>query len=257
MISVTSAELNAWLSAFLWPLARILALVASAPGLGNPSVPVRVRIGLGALIALAVAPTLPALPPVELGSPAGLLILAQQILIGIAMGFAMRVVFAAVQMAGELAGLQMGFGFATLYDPQNAGQIPVLGQFLELVATLLLFALNGHLVMIATVTESFRILPIGGLPSAGLSIKTLVEWGGYVFSAGVLLSLPIIAVLLITNLALGVLARAAPQLNLFAVGFPVTLLLGMIALGLTLPYLTPVLDRALQEGLEVMLRVLR
>src|SRR3972149_1277058 len=110
MISITTAELNALLAAFLWPLTRVLALVASAPVLGNPSVPLRVRLGLAVLITLIVAPTLGPMPQVEPGSQAGLLILAHQIVIGLAIGFAMRAVFVAVEMAGGTVAVCIGVG---------------------------------------------------------------------------------------------------------------------------------------------------
>lgn len=255
MISITTAEFNTLLAAFLWPLTRILALIASAPILGNPGVPTRVKIGLAFLITVAVAPTLGPMPQVEPGSHAGLLILAQQIVIGMAMGLTIRIVFVAVEMAGELIGLQMGLGFATFFNPMTKGFTPVIGQFLGLLATLAFLALNGHLQIIAVLSESFHALPISGDVLAANGFRTLANWGGKIFIAGVLLSLPPMAALLITNLALGVLTRAAPQLNIFAVGFPLTLAIGMLTLSLTLPYFAPVLERLFTEGLQMMLQV--
>ncbi|OGT70853.1 MAG: flagellar biosynthetic protein FliR [Gammaproteobacteria bacterium RIFCSPLOWO2_02_FULL_56_15] len=255
MISITTAELNALLAAFLWPLTRVLALIASAPVLGNPSVPLRVKIGLALVITLAVAPTLGPMPQVDPGSLAGLLILAQQVIIGLAMGFAMRIVFVAVEMAGELAGLQMGLGFATFFDPQNAGHVPVVGRFLGLIAILFFLAVNGHLQMVSLLSQSFSALPIGAEASATTGLRALVSWGGEIFVAGLLLSLPLLAALLITNLALGILTRAAPQLNIFAVGFPLTLAIGLLVMGLALPYFAPVLERMMQNGLQMMLQI--
>ena len=255
MISITTAELNALLAAFLWPLGRILALIASAPVTGNPSVPLRIRIGLALMITLAVAPALAPLPPVDPGSGAGLLILAQQVVIGLAMGFAMRIVFAAVEMAGELAGLQMGLGFATFFDPQNAGDIPIVGSFLSLIVTLAFLAVDGHLEMIGLLVQSFIALPIGAGGMAAPALITLAQWGGEIFFASLLLSLPLLAALLITNLALGILTRAAPQLNIFAVGFPLTLAIGMLVLALALPYFAPLLERMVHDGLQMMLQI--
>lgn len=252
MISITTAELNALLAAFLWPLTRVLALVASAPVLGNPSVPLQVRLGLAVMITLIVVPILGPMPQVEPGSQAGLLILAQQIVIGLAIGFAMRVVFVAVEMAGELVGLQMGLGFATFFDPANAGHIPVVGQFLGLVVTLFFVTINGHLQMISLLSQSFSALPISGAPLAATGFRVLVSWGGEIFAAGLLLALPLLAALLTTNLALGILTRAAPQLNIFSVGFPLTLAMGLLVLGLALPHFAPVLERMIQDGLQMM-----
>jgi flagellar biosynthesis protein FliR len=252
MISVTTAQLHAWLAAFAWPLARILSLIASAPVIGNPSLPVSVKIGLGLLLTVLVAPLLPPPPTLDPASAAGLLILAQQVLIGLAMGFAMQVVFWAAEMAGELVGLQMGLGFATLYDASVPGFIPIIGQYLGIVVSLAFLAIDGHLLLLSALVESFQVLPFAPL-SAPSGLRALVEWGGSIFSFSVALSLPLLAALLITNLALGVLTRAAPQLNIFAVGFPLTILIGMLALALVMPYLAPALQRLFMEGLAAML----
>jgi flagellar biosynthetic protein FliR len=254
MISVTTAQLDAWLAAFAWPLARILALIASAPVIGNPSLPASVKIGLGLLLTVLVAPLLPPPPGLDPASATGLLILAQQVLIGLAMGFAMQVVFWAAEMAGELIGLQMGLGFATLYDASVPGFIPILGQYLGIVVSLAFLAIDGHLLLLSALVESFQVLPFAPL-SAPSGLRALVAWGGSIFSYSVALSLPLLAALLITNLALGVLTRAAPQLNIFAVGFPLTILVGMLALALTMPYFAPSLERLFIEGLTAMLRL--
>ena len=239
MISVTSAQLSAWLGAFIWPFFRILALVSSAPVLGNTSVPVRVKVGLSIVLTLVLAPILGSMPAVEPGSAIGLLILAQQVVIGVAIGFTMRIIFTAVEMAGNIAGMQMGLGFATFFDPQNAAQVPVVGQFLGLLATVLFLALNGHLYMIEVLAQSFQALPVSPQPFSAAGWRALAGWGGEIFLAGLLLSMPIMAALLITNLALGIMTRAAPQLNVFSVGFPITLAAGFVVLAIALPYFVP------------------
>jgi flagellar biosynthetic protein FliR len=119
VISFTSAQLTAWFAAFIFPLARVLALVASAPILGNRQVPVRIKVALGVAITVIIAPTLDIPPDLDPASAQGVLVLMQQIVAGLVMGFAIRLVFTAVEMAGDLAGMQMGLGFATFYDPQN------------------------------------------------------------------------------------------------------------------------------------------
>lgn len=257
MISITSAQLDAWLAAFIWPFFRILALIGSAPILGNPSVPQRVKIGLAAAITFVVAPVLGTMPQVEAGSAAGLLILAQQVSIGLAMGLAMRVIFTGVETAGQLIGLQMGLGFATFFDPQNGAQTPVMGQFLGMIATLAFLGLNGHLLMIEVLVQSFRELPVLGQPFSPFGWKLVAGWGGEIFRAGVLLSLPVVAVLLIVNLALGIMTRAAPQINIFAIGFPITLGAGLLVLTVTLPYFSSLLERLGNDGFQVMLQIAR
>jgi flagellar biosynthetic protein FliR len=257
MIPFSSADLNAWLIAFLWPLARVLALLAATPVLGNMATPMRVKIGLGVLITLVVAPAVGPLPNVEPASPEGLLVLGQQIVIGLAMGFAMRIVFSAVELAGEIAGLQMGLGFATLFTPQSDGSTLVVGKFLGLLATLTFLSLNGHLLMLSVLAESFTAFPISIEPFSAVGWKKLADWGGTIFLAGLQLALPVVAALLIVNLALGILTRASPQLNIFAVGFPITLMVGMVVLMLSLPYFTPVIEQLITEGLETMLEIAR
>lgn len=255
MISITTAELYALLTAFLWPLSRILALVATAPILGNPSVPIRTKLGLAILITVLVAPTLDELPIVDPASEIGLLILLQQVIIGTAIGFAMRIVFVAIEMAGEIIGLQMGLGFATIIDPQNSGQIPLIGRFLGLVASLAFLAIDGHLIMLAIVSQSFSTLPISTTGITAPIFITLADWGKEIFLSGLQLSLPVLAALLITNLTLGILSRAAPQLNIFAVGFPLTLAIGWLVLALALPFFTPVLERLFENGFNVMMGI--
>lgn len=257
MLTVTSAQLSAWLAAFIWPLFRVGALIASSPILGNPSFPRQAKIGLAVAVTLVVAPVLGPMPQVDPGSAAGLLILAQQVMIGLAMGLAMRVVFVAVEMAGSLIGLQMGLGFATFFDPVNSAQVPVVAQFLGLVFTLVFLALNGHLLMIEVLAESFRAFPISAQATSALGWKILVDWGGEIFRSGLLLALPMIATLLITNLSIGIMTRAAPQLNIFAVGFPITLAAGFMVLFFTLPYMVPLFERLMHDGLQMMLQVAR
>ncbi|MBA4141892.1 MAG: flagellar biosynthetic protein FliR [Nitrosospira sp.] len=253
MITFSSADLHAWLTAFLWPLTRILALLAMAPVLGNIAIPMRVKIGLGVLITLVVAPAIGPMPRVEPGSVEGLFVLGQQVVIGLAMGLAMRIVFSAVEMAGEIAGLQMGLGFATFFTQHSDGSTLVMGKFLGLFAALTFLSLNGHLLMLSVLAESFYAFPISAEPFSAAGWKNLADWGGKIFLAGLQLSLPVVAALLITNLALGILTRASPQLNVFAVGFPITLMVGMVTLMLSLAYFTPVIERLIAEGLEVML----
>ena len=250
MLTFTSAELNTWIAAFLWPLTRILGLITTAPLFGNLSIPVRVKIGLGVMLTLVIAPTVPAMPATDPMSLAGMLILIQQLVIGLSMGFAMRIVFAAVEMAGEIAGLTMGFGFATFFDPQTRARSSAIAQFLALLTLMLFLALDIHLMLLSTLAESFISLPISATPTGMSGLHQIASWGGLVFSAGVQLALPLIAALLLTNIALGVLTRAAPQLNLFGIGFPVTLGAGFLVIALVLPYLATPMERLFREGLE-------
>lgn len=252
MLSFTSAQLDTLLVQFFWPFMRLIALMLTAPLFAERVVPQRVRIGLAVVVTAVLSPTLPAPPPVHPVSLAGAVILAQQLVIGAALGFAMRIVFVAVETAGEIAGLQMGLGYATLFDPERADMIPVLGQFLGLLAILAFLALDGHLHMVQVLSDTFRILPVSGPGMQSAGLLTLVQWAGQIFAAGVLLCLPLLGAMLIANVALGILTRAAPQLNLFAVGFPLTLGAGLVILAVTMPLLAPQLVKLYGQGYEMM-----
>lgn len=248
MITVTSAELNTWIAMLLWPMARIMGLIAVAPLFGNLSIPTRVKIGLSVMLALVIAPGVPPGPATDPASLPGLLILLQQMLVGVAMGFVMRLVFAAIEMAGEIASLTMGLGFASFFDPMTRTSLSGLSQLLALLALMLYLATNMHLVTLAVLADSFNVLPIGESLTNGQGWLGVANWGARIFSAGVQLSLPIVAVLLAANLALGILTRSAPQLNLFGIGFPIMLGAGFIILAVTLPYMATPIASLFQEG---------
>jgi flagellar biosynthetic protein FliR len=250
MLTLTSVEMNTWIAALLWPLTRILGLIAAAPIFGHNSVPVSVKVCLGVLLASIMAPAIPALPAVDPMSLAGLLILVQELLTGLAMGFAMRLVFAAIEFAGEVIGLTMGLGFATFFDPNTSGRSSAISQFLALVATMAFLAVNAHLALLAALAESFVSLPVSSSPISSGAPLELARWGARVFSAGLQLSLPLIAALLITQIALGILTRAAPQLNIFGIGFPITLGVGFLTLSLALPYLGTPIVNLFNQGIE-------
>jgi flagellar biosynthetic protein FliR len=250
MLTLTALQLNAWIAGLIWPLTRILGLVAAAPVFGNTSVPVSIKVSLGVLLALIMAPLLPSLPAVEPFSWGGLLIMVQELLVGLAMGFTMRLAFAAIEFAGEVGSSTMGLSFASFFDPTTHGRSSGISQFLALLATLAFLAANVHLVLLQALAESFITLPISATPlSLGAPLE-MARWGGKVFSVGLQLALPIIAALLVTNLALGILTRAAPQLNLFGIGFPITLGVGLLVLNLLLPYLAAPMLNLFNQGIE-------
>jgi flagellar biosynthetic protein FliR len=232
-----------------------MGLLAIAPLFGNRSIPARIKVALGLLLSAIVAPTVGALPQMDPMSLTGVLVLAQQFIIGMAMGFAMRIVFTAVELAGELCGMTMGLGFATFFDPQSAGRSSAISQYLSLITLMVYLAANLHLVVLSTLVDSFTTMPVTAMPMGGDLFRQLAGWGGRIFSAGVQLALPVVAGLLITNIALGILTRAAPQLNLFGVGFPVTLTVGFLMLALTLPYLAVPLERLFADGFAMMRKI--
>lgn len=257
MISISSAQLDTWLALFVFPLSRILGLLAAAPVFGNAALPVRIRLILGLAITLALAPALPPLPDNPASSWIGLVVLGEQILIGVLLGFTLRIAFAAVDVAGELIGLQMGLGFATFFDPNSGGQTPAVTEFLGLLTALIFLAMNGHLLALTALAESFTLLPVSITPIRAAAFSSLMAWSATLFSTGLLLALPLITALLIANIALGVLARIAQQLNLFAVGFPVTLALGFLVLMLSLPYIGAAMEGLFTTGFQAMGLVMR
>lgn len=256
MFSLSSTDLDALLSLFFFPFVRILAWLMLDPLLGNRSVPMRVRVAMALVMTVAIAPILPTAPKVALVSGEGLLLLLQQIAIGAVLGFSLRIVFAIIEVTGQFMGMQMGLSFATFFDPINGAQTPVVSQFLVLTTTLILFAFNGHHLVIAALAQSFDAVPVGTtLVAPGFA--AVVHWGGVMFSTGLHIALPVTAALLATNLTIGMMSRAAPQLNIFAIGFPLTLSAGFLVLYFTLAYLPAQLDRIWLQAVEAGVSAMR
>lgn len=251
MVSVSSELLQTWIIALLWPLTRVLGVIAASPIFSHSSIPNQVKLGLGITLTLIIVPTLPPLPQFNIFSFQGLLILVQQLIIGLAIGFSMRLVFSAVELAGQVIGMSMGLGFASFYDPQTQGQSTAINQFLVLLAMLVFLSLDGHLMIVTALANSFITMPI---VADGNSINPMkiVLWGEMIFSAGLLLALPAVAALLITNMALGILTKAAPQLNLFGIGFPVTLSIGFVVLALSIPTMLKPITNFIEQGVNNM-----
>lgn len=239
----------AWITPWLWPFFRVMGLFTAAPVLSMRVIPRRVRLGLGVLIVLAAQPSLPEMPQVALNSPQALMVLAQQVLIGLTMGFAARVVFAAIEFAGELVGLQMGLNFASFFDPMSGGQATAVSRFYGTCAAWLFIVMNGHLMLTAAVVRSFETFPISAEPLAFLQVVQPQVWGAEIFKTGLWVALPVVAMLMLVNLVMGLVARVAPQMNIFSIGFPVTLGVGLTGLWLTLPMMQTPMTMALERML--------
>ena len=252
MIDFTDAQLFSWVTGFMWPLTRILGVLASAPVLGHKSVPVTYRIALGVFIALIVAPGLPPFPEQDPLSWTGVLILIQQFLIGISIGFVIRLVFTGFELAGELMGMTMGLGFAAFFDPQTQGRSSVVSQFLLQLIGLLLLSQDLHLLLLEALIKSFSTIPIEVNSIDKSFFKQMAYFGGHMFSIGVQIALPVVTALLFANLALGILTRAAPQLNLFGIGFPITMTIGYLMLSLILPYWTTPIFNIFESGFHML-----
>lgn len=255
MISVTLDQLYAWINTFFWPFVRIAAMVGSAPLLSESAIPARVKVGLAVMLTLIVAPTLGPMPTLATASWGALWIIGQQLLIGLALGLTMRIIFAAVQTAGEFVGLQMGLAFASFFDPGTGSNTAVLARILNTIALLVFIAMNGHLLMIGGLVRTFEVLPIAVAPLDVNGWGVLLEWSSQIVVSGLLLALPVMVVLLTINLSLGILNRTAQQLSVFAVGFPISLTVGLIILAVVLPQITPFLERLFQDGYDTMGRL--
>jgi flagellar biosynthetic protein FliR len=220
--------------------------------LGARFVPTRVRLMLAIGLTLVIAPVIPPAPKIDPLSLEAMILTANQLVIGAAMGFTLALVFSAFVHGAQIVAMQMGLGFASLIDPQNGVEVPVVSQFYSVFVTLIFLALDGHLALIDLVAQSFHTLPLagGGLGAGG--VWTLLSWASSMFASAVLISLPAVAALLLVNVAFGVMSRAAPQLHILAVGFPLTLLLGFVVILFTLPALVPQVQGLMNEAFAVM-----
>lgn len=237
MITLTESQVYAWVSPIFWPFLRVLAVFTSAPLFSSKAFPVRARIALALLVAVASQVSLPLMPIVGFNDAEAMGAVIQQLVIGLSIGFAVRVVFAAVELAGEVVGFQMGLNFAAFFDPSLSAQSSALGRFFGQLAALLFVVLNGHIMVIMAVTRSFEAFPVGGSALDALHKLQLFKLGTDLFASALWIALPMVGMLMFVNLALGIVSRVAPQMNIFAVGFPITLVVGLLGVALTLPLL--------------------
>lgn len=246
-MTFTDAQLLDWVQHYAWTFARIAGVMIVAPVLGSHHVPRRIRVALAILLTLVMAPLMPMAPASNLFSGPWWLGTVAQFAIGLSIGFVLLIAFEAVVMGGELIAYGMGLSFAQLADPVRGVSTPVIGQFLLIITTLLFLAMNGHLMLIEVLAQSFRNLPVSasGLPSARLG--QVVEASSLIFAGGLQLSLPLIVALLLANMAFGVASRATPSLNLQSVGMPIALIAGLLLLAYSLPSLPVVWDQIIGE----------
>lgn len=244
------------LTRHLWPFIRIGAFAMVMPVVAGGFVPPRVRLLLAVALTLVIAPVLPVLPAVDVLSFAGFMLLCREMVTGIAMGFVVQLVFDAVALGGQVIAMSMGLGFAVLVDQQRGVNMPVLGQFFMLLAMLIFLALDGHLALIRLLADSFTLLPLaaGGLDLP--SLTSLLTWSGQLFAVAVSIALPAITALIVINLSFGVMSRAAPTLNLFAVGFPASMLAGFAVILLGMESLTANVTQAFSAALAALAALL-
>lgn len=247
-MDISDAQLQAWIQATLFPLARIGGVLISAPVIGDKSSPGRVRLMFALVLTMIVVPLLPDMPVLPAFTAAWWLRMAQETLLGIMLGFVLKLVFEAVVLGGELIGNSMGLGFARMADPIRGADVPVIGNFLRLLATLLFLALDGHLRLIELLTTSFKVAPDASVLLGPRSFQTMAESGVTMFAAGLSLALPTMSALLLVNLAFGVMSRSAPTLNGLSVGFPLSLAAGLVLMQIDLPSLRLVFGAQLEQA---------
>ena len=254
MITVTSQQLDGWLLGLFWPFVRIGSCFMVAPAFGTSSVPVQVRIILAGAVTLLVAPLL-TIPDVTPLSAEGCVITIQQVVIGAALGFSLQILFDAVSLGGEMLGNSMGLSLSFNLDPQTGSSTPTVGQLYSLLVTLIFLALDGHLALIRTLVDGFHTMPIGTTGLGANGLWSVVNWGAELFSGALAVALPGVTALLVTNLAFGVVSRAAPTLSIFSVGLPLSLVFGLVVIIAGLPALESSFIRLLAVALDFVRRL--
>ena len=249
MITLTGQQLDGWLLELFWPFVRIGSCFMLAPALGSSSVPVRVRVVLAGAVTFLVAP-LVTIPDVTPLSAQGVVITIQQIIIGAALGFSLQILFDAVSLGGMMLGNSMGLSLAFNLDPQSGASTPTVSQLYSILVTLIFLVLDGHLQLIRMLVDGFHTLPIGTTGLGANGLWSVVNWGSELFSGALAVALPGVTALLVTNLAFGVVSRAAPTLSIFSVGLPLSLVLGLVVILVSLPTLESSFIRLLAVALD-------
>jgi len=250
-------QIMMWASSFFWPMLRVSAMFVAIPVFSGRFVDSKILVGTALIVTFFTIPLLPEYPEIEALSHEGIMTGLQQTLIGLAMGFVLQLVFSAIIFAGQGIAYSMGLGFASMVDPTTGVSVPVISQFYLVLSTLLFLTLGGHLVLIEMLVDSFHTLPISSQGIERSDLWSIIAWSSRIFSAGLLMAMPAIASLLMVNIAFGVVTRAAPQLNIFAVGFPITLVLGLLLMWVTLPAVLGNFSNLLAESYGIIGNFLR
>ncbi len=229
---------------FLLVLLRVSALLMVAPIFGHRTWLARAKVGLAFTVSIILFPIVADQP---LDVPAGVLpyalMMIREVLMGVVMGFVVLLLFVGIQFAGQLAGLQMGFGIVNVIDPQSSNQLSIMGQFLNILAILLLLSLNGHHTILTGLVTSFETIPLGGVVLKAGLMQKMIALTAEVFIIGVKIAAPIMTALFLVTAAMGVLARTVPQMNVFMVGFPVQISVGLGAFLVCMPLFVMLVER--------------
>lgn len=254
---ITDAQIASWVSDFLWPFFRIGAFFMIVPIFGAQVVPARIRMGLALAMTVALYPVLPPMPVIEVTGLQSLVIIAMQLLIGLTLGFVVLTILQVFVLAGQTISMQMGLGFASMVDPANGVSVAVLSQWYQVLVTLVFLSINGHLIVLEVLAESFFLMPVSDSAFSQGVFMSVAQFGAWLFEASLMLALPAIAALLLVNLTFGVMTRAAPQLNVFALGFPVTMLAGLVIVWASYWVALPMVEQLLDVHLDFMMQILQ
>lgn len=248
---LSQAQLYGWLEQFFWPFFRITGLLMVMPVIGTNLTPIRVRLVLALFLSMIMATMSLDVPSLNQPVIALFLLVAKEIFIGVGFALVIQVVFQAFVTGGQIIAMQMGLGFAAMNDPSNALSVPVISQVYLIMVTLLFLASNGHLTAIEVLYHSFQVMPINEWEFI-FNIHELLRWSSWIFVGGLLIVIPAMFSILIVNFAFGIMTRAAPQLTIFSIGFPLTLCLGVVIMLITLPGVLPHFNNLSQKAIEKM-----
>jgi flagellar biosynthesis protein FliR len=246
---VSEAQINQFIGQYFWPMLRISAFYFAVPLVGARTVPARVRVLLSLFTAMLVSPLLPLAPLVSFMSLEGMLMVIKEVIIGLSLGFTLQVVLHVFLLVGQFIALKLGLGFAAQNDPSSGVSVTILSQFYLLLSTLLFLAINGHLIVIQMIIDSFSSFPVGGSGFGATQYTHIVSLFSWMFSSALLISLPLLTSMMIVNMSFGVMSRSAPQMNVFTVGFPITLLFGFVLMWYSLSNFLPLFTQIIDEGL--------
>jgi len=256
-VNFTEQELLTLLASFIWPFIRISSMFITIPIFSVKSLPAKIRVIVSLLITLVIVPVLPDPPGIAMFGYQGFLVTVQQLIIGLSTGFILQMVFSVMLVAGQSMAYSMGLGFASMVDPATGVQVPVIAQVFVVSSSLMFLAFNGHLLLIEMLVASFTTLPIATVGFSLSDIWSIVAWSSQMFSGGVLLAMPVMIALLFVNISFGVAARAAPQLQIFGVGFPITIMLGMVLIWVYMASALEVFSNVLTNGFGLISQLLR
>jgi flagellar biosynthetic protein FliR len=248
---ITDEQLNQFIGQYLWPLIRVGGFFMAAPVFGARTIPARIRLMLALFTTMLVAPVLPAAPVISFFSVEGVVMAMKEVLIGLGLGFSMQVVMQAFLLAGQYIAQKMGLGFASMNDPSNGVSVAIISQFYLLLTTLLFLSSNGHLVILQLLIDSYQRFPILAAGFGSDQLMSIVHIGSWMFAAALLISLPLFTALMIVNISFGVMSRSAPQMNIFSVGFPITLLFGLVLMWFSLANFLPLYFELMDEGVAM------